>query len=194
MHTDPTCAPGRPGNRSPSRVPRPRPERRGGFALTFVPTLSERVSVSVMVAGRGDALVLDAGEVRVVPRIPPLHRPARPRRHGARPAGLRTRAAARARVEVPPAARGTHAEGPRRRPHLPRGRAADRARRELRRPVPVAGGCRAPGPLPGAVPAGPGSPLEAAQAGWQHAGSRIERMLAETWEGPARAGPSGLLR
>ena len=41
----------------------------GGFALTFVPVLSERVTVSVTVAGRGEALALDAGEVRVVPRM-----------------------------------------------------------------------------------------------------------------------------
>ena len=39
-----------------------------------------------------------------------LHRPARPPRHGARPAGDGTRAAARARLEVPPAARGPHAD------------------------------------------------------------------------------------
>lgn len=41
----------------------------GGFALVFVPELSERVTVRVSVAGRGEALALDAGEVRVTPRL-----------------------------------------------------------------------------------------------------------------------------
>ena len=94
-------------------------------------------------AGRGDALVLDAGEVRVVPRIDrALHRPPRPLRHGARPARDRSRAAARARLAVPAAARGPHAEGPRRRPHLPRRRAAGRARRAATPRTAGRAGCR----------------------------------------------------
>jgi hypothetical protein len=41
----------------------------GMFALAVTPVLSERVAVSVRVAGRGEALALEAGEVRVVPLL-----------------------------------------------------------------------------------------------------------------------------
>ncbi len=41
----------------------------GAFALPFAPTLSERVTVAVRIAGRSEPLQLDAGEVRVTPLL-----------------------------------------------------------------------------------------------------------------------------
>lgn len=42
-------------------------DRAGNFALRVRPVLSERISVSVRIAGRSEPLALEAGEVRVVP-------------------------------------------------------------------------------------------------------------------------------
>ena len=115
-----------------------------------------------------------------------VHRPARPWRHGARPAGHRPRAAARARVAVPAAARGPHAEGPRRRPDLPRRRAAGRARGPLRRATAGRAACRG-SPATGVrfLP-GPGSPLEAAQTGWQRAALAVAPAAGAPGPGPLR--------
>ena len=145
----------------------------GGFALTFVPVLSERVKVSVTIAGRGDAIVLDAGEVRVVPRMTARFTVRRDRLGTVRDLRVTGRVVPRVPdLEVPAAARGTHAEGPRRRPHLPRRRAAGRARRLATPPTAGRAGCRAGRRYRVRFLPGPGSPLEAAQTGWQRAALR----------------------
>ena len=125
------------------------------------------------VAGRGDALVLDAGEVRVVPRMTARFTVRRDRFGTVRDLRVTGRVrAARARVEVPPAARGPHAEGPRRGPHLPRRRAAGRARRLATPRTAGRAACRAARRYRVRFLPGPGSPLEAAQTGWQRAALR----------------------
>jgi hypothetical protein len=144
----------------------------GGFALTFVPALSERVTVSVMVAGRGDALVLDAGEVRVVPRITARFTVRYDRGGTVRD----LRVSGRVQPRVPVSRFRLLLEG-----RTPKGRIVGLICRVVEQPVVrdgrYAAQCRSRG-LPRLARyrvrflPGPGSPLEAAQTGWQRAAVR----------------------
>lgn len=144
----------------------------GGFALTFVPALSERVTVSLTVAGRGDALVLDAGEVRVVPRITARFTVRRDRGGAVRD----LRVTGRVQPRVPISKFRLLLEG-----RTPKGRVVGLICRVDEQPIVRAGRyaahCRSRG-LPRLARyrvrflPGPGSPLEAAQTGWQRAGLR----------------------
>ncbi len=144
----------------------------GGFALTFVPALSERVTVSVAVAGRGDALVLDAGEVRVVPRITARFTVRRDRRGTVRD----LRVTGRVQPRVPVSQFRLLLEG-----RTPKGRVVGLICRVDEQPVVrdgrYAAHCRSRG-LPRLARyrvrflPGPGSPLEAARTGWQRAALR----------------------
>lgn len=144
----------------------------GGFALTFVPALSERVTVSVMVAGRGDALVLDAGEVRVVPRITARFTVRRDRGGTVRD----LRVSGRVQPRVPVSRFRLLLEG-----RTAKGRVVGLICRVVEQPIVrdgrYAAKCRSRG-LPRLARyrvrflPGPGSPLEAAQTGWQRAALR----------------------
>ncbi len=144
----------------------------GGFALTFVPALSERVAVSVTIAGRGDALVLDAGEVRVVPRMTARFTVRRDRYGTVRDLRVTGRVAPR----VPVSKFRLLLEG-----RTPKGRVVGLICRVDEQPIVLDGAyaahCTSRG-LPRRATyrvrflPGPGSPLEAAQTGWQRAALR----------------------
>jgi hypothetical protein len=144
----------------------------GAFALTFVPLLSERVTVSASVAGRGEALVLDAGEVRVVPRIVARFTVRRDRRGTVRD----LRVTGRVQPRVPVSKFRLLLEG-----RTPQGRVVGLICRVDEQPIVREGRysahCRSRG-LPRLARyrvrflPGPGSPLEAAQTGWQRAALR----------------------
>ena len=147
-------------------------DRAGNFALRVRPVLSERISVSVRIAGRSEPLGPRGGRgARRARAARAIRRPARRGGHRPRPPRRRHRRPASAGGRVPAAARGTHAAGPRGRPDLPRRRAAGGPRRPLRRPLPVAVPARAARYRVRFLP-GPGAPLDAAVTPWQRAALR----------------------
>ncbi len=147
----------------------------GGYALTFVPALSERVSVSVSIPGRGDALALDAGEVRVVPRMTARFTVRRDR-FGT---GRDLRVTGRVVPRVPVSKFRLLLEG-----RTPKGRVVGLICRVDEQPVVLDGSyaahCKSRG-LPRLATyrvrflPGPNSPLEPAQTGWQRAALRRSR-------------------
>ncbi len=144
----------------------------GSFSHVFAPPLRERVTVAIAIEGRGDALVLDVGEVRVVPRISARFTVRRDVGGSVRDLRVTGRVVPR----VPLSRFRLLLEG-----RTPQGRVVGLICRVSEQPTVVSGRfaatCRSRGLPPKArfrvrfLP-GPGSPLEAARTPWQRAALR----------------------